>query len=199
MSDPSQQSSRSGTGLAPSTPMTVEAMGHALQGLMQVMNVMVTTVNSLTTNVNLATNVRPRATKVEVSKPKPWNRKGRSMEARHFLAAFYNYTQNEGETLNDWDTVTLSWDQNDDKWIAAVLNLMEDEARMSRSHPWWVLHGAGLCLSSIRVGLSPRCITGLVSQSGGLAYSFRIVVLCLADRHGLHLMHEVVLVRCCVI
>ena len=51
------------------------------------------------------------------------------MEARHFLAAFYNYAQNEGETLNDWDAATLSWDQNDDKWIAAVLNLMEDEAR----------------------------------------------------------------------
>ena len=51
------------------------------------------------------------------------------MEARHFLAAFYNYAQNEGETLNDWDAATLTWDQNDDKWIAAVLNLMEDEAR----------------------------------------------------------------------
>ena len=51
------------------------------------------------------------------------------MEAWHFLAAFYNYAQNEGETLNDWDAATLTWDQNDDKWIAAVLNLMEDEAR----------------------------------------------------------------------
>ena len=51
------------------------------------------------------------------------------MEARHFLATFYNYAQNEGETLNDWDAATLTWDQNDDKWIAAVLNLMEDEAR----------------------------------------------------------------------
>ena len=47
------------------------------------------------------------------------------MEARHFLAAIYNYAQIEGETLNDWDAATLSWDQNDDKWIAAILNLME--------------------------------------------------------------------------
>ena len=109
--------------------MTIEAMGHALQGLMQAMNVMVTTVKSLTTNVNLTTNVRPRATKVAVLKPKAWNGKGGSIEARHFLAAFYNYTQNEGETLNDWDAATLSWDQNDDKGIATILNLMEDEAR----------------------------------------------------------------------
>ena len=109
--------------------MTVEAMGHALQGLMQAMNVMVTMVNNLTTNVNIANSVRPRATKVAVSKPKAWNGKGGSMEARHFLVAFYNYAQNEGETLNNWDAATLSWDQNDNKWIAAVLNLMEDEAR----------------------------------------------------------------------
>ena len=96
---------------------------------MQAMNVMVTTVNNLTTNVNITSSVRQRATKVAVSKPKAWNGKGGSMEARHFLAAFYNYAQNEGETLNDWDATTLSWDQNDDKWIAAILNLMEDEAR----------------------------------------------------------------------
>ena len=129
MSDPSQQASGSGTVPPPATPMTVEAMGHALQGLMQAMNIMVTTVNNLTANVNIASSVRPRANKVAVSKPKAWNGKGGSMEARHFLAAFYNYAQNEGETLNDWDAATLSWDQNNDKWIAAVLNLMEDEAR----------------------------------------------------------------------
>ena len=129
MSDPSQQASGSGAVPPPATPMTIEAMGHVLQGLMQAMNVMVTTVNNFTTNVNIASSVRPRATKVAVSKPKAWNGKGGSMEARHFLAAFYNYAQNEEETLNDWDAATLSWDQNDDKWIAAVLNLMEDEAR----------------------------------------------------------------------
>ena len=63
----------------------------------------------------------------------------------------------------------------------------------------WVLHGAGLCLSSIRIGLSHHCITGLVSQSGGLAYSSCVVVLCLAARHGLHLVFGVVLVRCRVV
>ena len=95
MSDPSQQASGSGAVPAPpATPMTIEAMGHAIQSLMQAMNVMVTTVNTLTTTVNIATGVRPRANKVAVSKPKAWNGKGGSMEARHFLAAFYNYAQN---------------------------------------------------------------------------------------------------------
>ena len=67
-------------------------------------------------------------TKVAVTKPKVWNGKGGSMEARHFLAAFFNYAQNEGDSLNDWDAAMNDWQQNDNKWIAAVLNLMEDEA-----------------------------------------------------------------------
>ena len=70
---------------------------------------------------------------------------------------------------------------------------------MSRSCPWWVLHGAGLCLSSIRIGLSHCCIMGLVSQSCGLAYSscYRLVM----SRHSPwpSLMHGVVLVRCLVL
>ena len=70
---------------------------------------------------------------------------------------------------------------------------------MLRSHPWWVLHGAGPCLLSIRIGLYHCCTTGLVSRSCGSAYSSRIVLLRLAARHSLHLMHGVVLVCCCVI
>ena len=46
---------------------------------------------------------------------------------------------------------------------------------MLRSRPWWVLHGAGLCLSFIRIGLSHCCITGLASLSRGLCL---LVVLC---------------------
>ena len=53
----------------------------------------------------------------------------------------------------------------------------ETPMHVSRSRPWWILHGAGLCLLSIRIGLSHRCITGLVSQSGGLAYSSCLLVL----------------------
>ena len=39
---------------------------------------------------------------------------------------------------------------------------------MSRPCPWWVLHGARSCLSSIRIGLSHRCVTGLASLSHDL-------------------------------
>ena len=36
---------------------------------------------------------------------------------------------NEGDTLNNWDPVNNIWVQNDERWIAAALNLMEEEAR----------------------------------------------------------------------
>ena len=51
------------------------------------------------------------------------------MEARHFPAAFTNYAGNEGDTLNNWDPVNNMWIQNDKQWIAAALNLREEEAR----------------------------------------------------------------------
>ena len=83
---------------------------------------------TLTQQVQLATQTCPRATKVMVARPKPWNGKGGSVEAQHFLAAFSNYVGNEGDTLNDWEPLMNSWILNDERWIAAVLNLMEDEA-----------------------------------------------------------------------
>ena len=82
----------------------IEALGQMMQGLSQAMGVMVTNINNLTSNINIANNIRPRMTKVAVTKPKAWNGKGGSMEARHFLMAFFNYAQNEGDSLNDWDT-----------------------------------------------------------------------------------------------
>ena len=88
-----------------------------------------TQLNTLTQQVTLATSTRPRAAKVAVACPKAWNSKGGSVEARHFLAAFANYAGNEGDTLNNWDPVNNMWIQNDEQWIAAALNLMEEEAR----------------------------------------------------------------------
>ena len=88
-----------------------------------------TQMHTLTQQVTLATSMRPRAAKVAVARPKAWNGKGRSVEARHFLAAFANYAGNEGDTLNDWDAINNRWIQNNKRWIAAVLNLMEEEAR----------------------------------------------------------------------
>ena len=85
--------------------------------------------NTLTQQVMLATSTCPRAAKVAVARLKAWNGKGGSVEARHFLAAFANYMGNEGNTLNNWDPVNNMWIQNDEQWITAVLNLMEEEAR----------------------------------------------------------------------
>ena len=87
-------------------------------------------VGQITTQLNtLATSTRLQAAKVAVARPKAWNGKGGSVEARHFLAAFANYAGNEGDTLNNWDPVNSRWIQNDERWIAAALNLMENEAR----------------------------------------------------------------------
>ena len=88
-----------------------------------------TQLNTLAQQVTLATSTRPRAAKVAVARPKAWSGKGGSVKARHFLAAFANYAGNKGVTLNNWDPVSSRWLQNDERWIAAVLNLMEDEAR----------------------------------------------------------------------
>ena len=88
-----------------------------------------TQLNTLAQQVTLATSTRPRAAKVAVARPKAWNGKGGSVEARHFLAAFANYAGNEGDSLNDWDALNSQWIQNDERWIAAALNLMEEEAR----------------------------------------------------------------------
>ena len=45
------------------------------------------------------------------------------------MAAFFNYARSEGEALNDWDLNHSQWMRNHVKWIAAILNLMEDEAQ----------------------------------------------------------------------
>ena len=95
-----------------------------------------TQLNTLAQQVTLATSTCPRAAKIAVARPKAWSGKGGSVEARHFLAAFANYAGKEGDTLNNWDPVSSRWLQDDERWIAAVLNLM----RMKRGH--------GLCPTS---------------------------------------------------
>ena len=67
-----------------------------------------------------------------------------------------------------------------------------EEGVMLRSLPWWVLCGAR-SLMSIRIGLSHCCITGLASQSCGLAYSLCCLVLSFHLPQP-SLMHGVVLV-----
>src|ERR1700761_5101135 len=104
-----------------------------------------TQVATLMTTANTSSQTSARTAKIAVACPKVWTGKGRSVEAWHFLAAFFNYARCEGKNLNDYNTTTSTWVQNHGKWIAAVLNLMEDEAQT------WALP----CLEEIANGGSP--------------------------------------------
>ena len=90
-----------------------------------------TQVTNLSMAANTSIHTAARATKLAVAQPKQWNGKGGSVEARFFLAAFFNYPRSKGEALNNWDPTHGQWMRNHIKWIASILNLMEDEA-----HTW---------------------------------------------------------------
>ena len=109
------------------------------------MGQLTTQVTNLSAATNTSVHTATRATKLAVAQPKPWNRKGGSVEARFFLAAFFNYARSKGEALNDWDPNHSQWMQNHVKWIAAILNLMEDEA-----HTWALPY-----LEDLSTGSSP--------------------------------------------
>jgi hypothetical protein len=64
-----------------------------------------------------------------IPKPKAWDSKGGSVKARHFLAAFNNYAQVQGDPLNTFNQPTNAWIINQTSWIQSVLNLMESDAR----------------------------------------------------------------------
>ena len=116
--------------LATSSPApTLADLTRVMMDLGVAVGHITTQLNTLAQQVTLATSTRPRATKVAVARPKAWNGKGGSVEARHFLAAFANYAGNEGDTLNDWDAVSNRWVQNDKQWIAAALNLMKEDRK----------------------------------------------------------------------
>ena len=134
-----------GSGLAQSTPITLENLTQTTYDLQQAVGQLAVTMADLAKQVNLAIGTCSHASKIVVSKPKAWNGKGNLVNVCHFLAAFNNYARNEGDALNDWDVALMDWIQNDQKWIAAVLNLMEDEVRT-----WALPHLEGLA-----AGLSP--------------------------------------------
>ena len=69
-----------------------------------------------------------KATKSMVACPKPWDRKGDSAAARHFLAAFANWASSQKEKMNRRSVFGV-WLKKDLDWIQAVLNLMEGDAR----------------------------------------------------------------------
>ena len=62
-----------------------------------------------------------------IAHPNPWDSKGDSATARHFLMAFSNWAYAQKDQMN----VKLSnrqWHRRDMDWIQAVLNLMSREA-----------------------------------------------------------------------
>ena len=94
----------------------------------------------LTTQVTNLTNATPATaaaatvpvhpkSKDNVKRPEPWKGKGSSANARYFVAAFSNWAFHMEDQLNDWDATGNTWIWNDTKWIQAVLNLMDEDAR----------------------------------------------------------------------
>ena len=59
---------------------------------------------------------------------KPWDGKGDSAAARHFLAAFANWATSQKEKMNRQTTFGI-WVKTDMDWIQAALNLMEGDTR----------------------------------------------------------------------
>ena len=106
---------------------TTAKLAQMLHDLEVAMGQLTTQVTNLSTATNTSVHTAAQATKLAVARPKPWNGKGGSVEARFFLAAFFNYARSRGEALNDWDPIHTQWTRNHVKRIAAILNLMEDE------------------------------------------------------------------------
>jgi hypothetical protein len=76
-----------------------------------------------------AQNAGCSGTKDAIPRPKAWDGKGGSAEARHFLAAFHNFASAQGMSLNVLDAMTGMWTSVPGHWIQAALNLMEADAR----------------------------------------------------------------------
>jgi hypothetical protein len=76
-----------------------------------------------------AQNAGRSGTKDAIPHPKPWDRKGGSAKAWHFLGAFHNFASSQGTLLNVLDTTTGIWTSVPGCWIQATINLMEGDAR----------------------------------------------------------------------
>ena len=122
------EASASNTPTVMGTVPTSAELAQMLHDLGIAVGQFTTQVTNLSTAANTSIHTAVRAAKLAVAWPKAWNGKGESVEARFFLAAFFNYARSKGEALNDWDPNPNQWVQNHVKWIAAILNLMEDEA-----------------------------------------------------------------------
>jgi hypothetical protein len=110
----------------PAVPPTLDELNWLMADLGNIVGILAQQVVDLTRD---RAGGRGGSAKDLVSKPKPWDGRGGSAEARHFLAAFHNYAASQGSPLNTYDPTANTWTINEERWIQSVLNLMEGDAR----------------------------------------------------------------------
>jgi hypothetical protein len=113
-----------GLGL-PAPPPTFDDLTQLMQDVRNAVGLLAQQVLDLTQ----AQNAGRLGTKDAIPRPKAWDGKGGSAEARHFLAAFHNFASAQGTSLNILNTTTGLWTSVPGHWIQAALNLMEGDAR----------------------------------------------------------------------
>ena len=166
--DPDQQ--QAGSSTLPTTTsthvdMTREEVQQAIGALSQLMHDLTDRVIHLTTQVTTLVAANPAAaataaavaggppirpkSKDNVKRPESWKGKGSSADARYFLAAFANWAFHMEDQLNDWSTAHNTYIRHDAKWIQAVLNLMDEDART-----WILPHLEELMRGTIPFGSS---------------------------------------------
>ncbi len=125
----------SGSGTAPSTaptgPPTMAEIMQVIHDIGNAVGLLTNQVTALTAQIvaNAAAPAAPASPNKKdiVSKPKPWDGKGGSTKARHFLAAFNNWGFGQEWAMNTLDPATNTWHRDEQKWIQAVLNHMEGD------------------------------------------------------------------------
>ena len=142
--------------------MTREEVQQAIGALSQLMHDLTDRVMHLTTQVTTLVAANPAAaaggppicpkSKDNVKRPEPWKGKGSSADAPYFLAAFANWAFHMEDQLNDWSTAHNTYIRHDAKWIQAVLNLMDEDART-----WILPHLEELRRGTIPFGSSWQC------------------------------------------
>ena len=155
--DPDQPQASSSTSALPAmgTVLTNDDIRNILIALSTNMHkltdrvlILTTRANTYVTAASTTAAAAPAAcpkSKDNVKRPGSWKGKGSSADARYFLAAFSNWAFHMEDQLNDWDAVQNTWIRNDAKWIQAVLNLMDEDART------WILPH----LEELRRGIIP--------------------------------------------
>jgi hypothetical protein len=109
-----------------SATVTANDMKQVIYDLGVVVGQIATQLRDLTAEVRQSQATKPRTHHTPpVPRPKAWDSKGGSVEARHFLAAFYNYGSSLGEPMNSYDELMGLWHPNHRHWIQTALNLME--------------------------------------------------------------------------